>query len=181
MIKSNHHMNFENNQILTESLPSVDEVIYENIDPNYRKISLFIGGIFVSITLILYIIVGYFISILFEMPFLLLGIGTWFVLSAIILTFLYKSYEYKGFALRQKDIIFKTGMFFKSKMIIPFNRVQHCEINQGPIERNFGLSSLSLFTAGGSSSDLNIPGIKHERAERIKKFITGQVSIDEEE
>ena len=93
----------------------------------------------------------------------------------------YKSYFYEGYALRQRDVVYKSGMWFRSTIIVPFNRVQHCEINQGPIDRYFGLSELSLFTAGGSSSDLNINGLSQETAAKLKHFITNQVAQDEEE
>jgi len=92
-----------------------------------------------------------------------------------------KSYDYQGYAIRDKDIIYKTGIFFRSSLIIPFNRIQHCEIEQGPIDRLFGLAELSLFTAGGSGSDLKIPGLAQDRANSLKNYITNKVAQDEEE
>ncbi|MGB4960930.1 MAG: PH domain-containing protein, partial [Saprospiraceae bacterium] len=88
---------------------------------------------------------------------------------------------YQGYALRERDILFKSGVFFRSVIVIPFNRVQHCEIEQGPINRFFDLAVLSLYTAGGSSSDLKIPGLTMRMANNLKSFITDKVAIDEEE
>ena len=45
----------------------------------------------------------------------------------------------------------------------------------------FNLSEISLYTAGGSGSDLSIPGLTHEKANALKNFITNRVATDEEE
>jgi len=108
-------------------------------------------------------------------------LGSWVLVTLFFIFLSYKSYFYEGYALRQRDVVYKSGMLFRSTIIVPFNRVQHCEINQGPIDRYFGLSELSLFTAGGSSSDLNIPGLSQDTAAKLKQFITNQVAQDEEE
>lgn len=74
-------------------------------------------------------------------------------------------------ALREKDIIFTQGLFWRQSTLLPFNRVQHIEIHRNPIERKLGLSCLRIFTAGGSGVDLHIRGLENERAEKIKQFI----------
>jgi|GEM_PF-6009490 len=51
----------------------------------------------------------------------------------------------------------------------------------GPIERMFGLSKLKIFTAGGASSDLKIPGLLPETANKLKDYIQLKVGRDEEE
>jgi membrane protein YdbS with pleckstrin-like domain len=76
-----------------------------------------------------------------------------------------------GYALREKDISLKSGWFWKSMVTIPFNRVQHCDIRQGVIDRQFGLSKLTIYTAGGQSADLMIPGLRPEVAEKLKTYI----------
>jgi len=55
---------------------------------------------------------------------------------------------------------------------IPFNRIQHTEVNQGPLGRMFDLARVQIFTAGGSSSDISIPGLKVEEAHQLKDHIT---------
>ena len=98
------------------------------------------------------------------------------VIARILITF-----PYKGYAIRQRDIIYKKGWLWKSVTTVPFNRVQHCDIKQGLIERQFNLSSLNVYTAGGQNSDLTIPGLEFEMAEKYKAFILKTISSDEEE
>lgn len=61
-------------------------------------------------------------------------------------------------------------------MAIPFNRMQHSEVLQGVIDRQFGLARLAVFTAGGSSSDLVIPGLEAEQAYRMREFLGEKVA-----
>jgi hypothetical protein len=112
--------------------------------------------------------------------------GKW-ILIGIILLFItsmlisYFGFFKKSYAIREKDIIYNSGLFWRSSIAIPFNRVQHCEVSIGPIDRMFDLSVLKIFTAGGSSSDLAIEGLKPETSNRVKDYIVRKTGIDEEE
>jgi len=88
-------------------------------------------------------------------------------------------FKYKKYAIREKDIIFQTGLIFRKKIHVPFNRVQHVEVNQGVIDRNVDLAKLKIYTAGGSRSDLSIPGLKNDDALRMKTFILKKTEEDE--
>lgn len=92
-----------------------------------------------------------------------------------------KGFQYKSYALRKKDIIYKSGWLWRSVTTVPFNRVQHVSIDQGPVERNFDLSKLKIYTAGGSASDMTIPGLSPSTADYLKEFIVKKTQADEEE
>jgi len=174
-------MEFENNQLPSQSLPSINDIDFESLEINYQKVSIYFTAFFFVVAIIIYLGIGIFVEELFDSPLIWIVVGGWILVASLFVFLSYKSYFYEGFALRERDIVYKSGMFFRSTIIVPFNRVQHCEINQGPIDRYFGLSELSLFTAGGSSSDLNIPGLSQETAAKLKQFITNKVAHDEEE
>lgn len=82
-----------------------------------------------------------------------------------------KQYQVEGFIFRTKDIYFQQGYLWTKKMIIPFNRIQHASVHQGPLERYFDIGKLRIFTAGGQSSDLTIPGLAMEDAIKLKQLI----------
>ncbi len=92
-----------------------------------------------------------------------------FAVLSIVLTWI--SYYKRGHALRDFDIIYKEGVLFNNTTTISFNRVQHCEISQGPLEQMFDLYTLKVFTAGGQSSDLEIPGLDEDAANGLKEYI----------
>ncbi|MDG1398998.1 MAG: PH domain-containing protein, partial [Polaribacter sp.] len=86
------------------------------------------------------------------------------------------SFPFRKYALREKDITYKAGLLVKKITTVPFSRVQHVEIDEKPISRIFGLSSISVYTAGDSSDDLEIKGIKKETALQIKEFISSKIN-----
>lgn len=88
-------------------------------------------------------------------------------------------YRKRSYALRERDITYKKGWLFNSIVTIPFNRIQHTEISRGPLERKFELSTLKIYTAGGSTSDLSIPGLEVEEATQLKDYVAKKVAIYE--
>lgn len=85
-------------------------------------------------------------------------------------------YRMAGYALRTHDIMYKSGVFWHSTTIIPYSRIQHVEISQGPIQSAFGIATLRIYTAGGTRSDLTIDGLERKKAGDIKEFVTKKVS-----
>jgi membrane protein YdbS with pleckstrin-like domain len=81
----------------------------------------------------------------------------------------------KGYVVRDKDIIFKSGVIWRSVTAIPFNRIQHVETSSNPLDRKFELATLQLFTAGGSGGDLKVNGLEKDTAEQLRVFILEKV------
>ncbi len=76
-----------------------------------------------------------------------------------------------GFVVRDKDIVYRSGVFWRKVTAIPFNRVQHVETSSSPLDRRFNLASLKVFTAGGAGGDLKIDGLGKERAEQLRALV----------
>ena len=174
-------MQFTNQQIEIDTLPDVRQITFIPLEIKHRDISILSTAIMMVGLLLIFIIVGMFEETLFEAPVLLIVISTWIILFLLFIFLSYKKYYFEGYVLRERDIVYKSGLIFRSQIVIPFNRVQHCEVQQGPLDRWVKLASLSIFTAGGSSSDLTIPGLKPDRASKMKDYIVGKIAQDEEE
>ena len=82
-----------------------------------------------------------------------------------------KKVRCKGYALREHDLAFKSGLFFRRQVVLPFNRIQHAEVTSGPLQRHFGVASLKFFTAGGASVDVKLSGLLTDDAERLREHI----------
>lgn len=80
-----------------------------------------------------------------------------------------------GFFVRERDILCKSGVIRRSVTAVPYNRVQHAATSSGPMERRFGLARLVVYTAGGSSGDLSIPGLAAPLAERLRLHVLQQL------
>lgn len=62
------------------------------------------------------------------------------------------------------------GVLTRHASTIPFHRVQHIDLEAGPLERRLGLATLVLRTAS-ASSDSTVPGIDAAEAERLRRRI----------
>jgi membrane protein YdbS with pleckstrin-like domain len=91
--------------------------------------------------------------------------------SVLLLTWPGISLPKRGYVLRDKDILFRKGVVWRSVTAIPFNRIQHVETSSTPFDRKFDLATLQLFTAGGSSGDLKIDGLSTDIAEQLRVFV----------
>lgn len=101
------------------------------------------------------------------------------ILLLVVFFWAPRRYQLTGYAKRELDVHFRTGALWRKQTAVPINRVQHVEISQGPIERMLGLSRLMLFTAGGAGSDLAIPGLAKETAERLRQDLLVQIRTPE--
>ena len=171
---------FTNNQVNSELLPKAEEVLFQSIEKNYWKVMKWIWMIIWSIILLIGIM-------LFVFTPELLNIATVFfilipLLSLCFISFwlMKKSFLQKAYALREKDLLYKSGWLIQSISAIPFNRIQHCSVSSGILERTQGLASLSIFTAGTAGSDLKIPGLKSIAAIEMRDFIMAKIKTDDQ-
>ena len=84
----------------------------------------------------------------------------------------------KKYLVHDTYLSYKKGLLVRQMTVIPFSRIQHIEIDEGPIERYFKLSTLSIYTAGDSGKDLKISGLKKEKAQEIKELITAYIKYE---
>jgi len=160
---------FTNVQLDIQNLPEAEQLEMIGLEPAYKTVR-YISG---SIIAIIMLLVTWGV-ILFEPRSWPYGfyIGGFITLVALwIVMYNGISFQYMGYALREKDITFKSGWLWRGMTTVPFNRVQHCDLKQGVLDRRFGLSKLTIYTAGGQSTDLMIPGLLPETAERLKAYI----------
>lgn len=160
---------FSNPQLDVSQLPAVERLEMTPLEPDYKIVRYISGGIIAAIM----IIISWSIVLLQPdtWPYGFYAGGLITILALWIIVYQGVSFQYMGYALREKDISFKSGLLWRSMTTVPFNRVQHCDIKQGMLDRRFGLAKLTIYTAGGQSTDLMIPGLLPETAERLKTFI----------
>jgi membrane protein YdbS with pleckstrin-like domain len=164
---------FTNETIDTTQLPKFEEVVFSVLHPNYWKVTLISLAVFF---LVLGIGVGLVIYFNEDLsPFVFQISIVLAVLVLLVLFFSRISFKKKGFAFRTHDVLFRHGIIATNTLVIPYNRVQHVALHEGLISRFFGLAKIQIFTAGGASSDIEIPGIAKEQAENIKQLLMGKI------
>lgn len=84
-----------------------------------------------------------------------------------------------GYAFTGRELHVAHGWLVHVHTIVPVSRVQHIDVSQGAFERIFGVSTLSLHTAGTEASVVVLPGVTRDTAEEIRDAIRIQIgSID---
>ncbi|MGO4904033.1 PH domain-containing protein [Flavobacterium sp. W20_MBD1_R3] len=167
--------NFTNETIDTYQLPRFEEVNFTNLHPKYIRVVLINLALFISILILVPILFSVFKPELFlGRVWLIIGVVIP-VLAALLVVFSIIGFQKKGFAFREHDVLFRYGILATNTIVIPYNRVQHVALHEGFISRYFGLAKIEIFTAGGSSSDIEIPGIEKEHAENIKQLLMGKI------
>ena len=175
---------FENPEISQEDLPRVSSITWQRMDEKFIRLLLFQAAI--AVTIVSAGIGG--LQIIFDVAFAEENIdfslaGLWLLVPIIGLPgFLWPlvSVPRKGYAIRDKDIIYKSGVFWHTVTAIPFNRIQHVEKSSTPLERRLELATLQLFTAGGSGGDLKIHGLSAVDSEKLRVFILDKVGASVE-
>ncbi len=165
---------FEN--VLIENLPDISKISFKKIHKDYLKALLIYAFI-----MIMAFFVGAFFLIKYKLKevipehvnYIYLGI---FVFFTLFIWYLVVSFSKRKYAVREKDISYKRGVIIKTLTTIPFSRIQHVELDEAPILRIFKLASISVFTAGDSSDDLVLKGIKKNEALQIKEFISSKIN-----
>jgi membrane protein YdbS with pleckstrin-like domain len=78
-------------------------------------------------------------------------------------------YDAWRYAIREHDVLVCYGVWWRTQRCIPRLRIQHVDIDSGPIDRALGLARLSLFTAGTISSVASLPGLTPREAEELRQ------------
>jgi len=98
------------------------------------------------------------------------------LLASLLLTGL--DARHRGWALREHDLIYQSGVLWQKQVILPFARIQHVETLCGPFERWFGIMRVKCFTAGGHSADLVVEGLDRATAVRVRQYLLEQIRED---
>lgn len=105
------------------------------------------------------------------------GAGAFLLLLAIVLM-PRRRYRAWGFEEGEDELIVKHGLMVRKLTIVPFGRVQHIDVAQGPVQRMLGLATLVLNTAGTRGSAVRLPGLLPAQAETMRDHIRAKIRQD---
>lgn len=132
--------------------------------------------------LIVYLFVMPHITEMLALKYSLNIFGALLSLFLIINAFVLPIIEYKQwkYLINEEKIELYYGVITRKKIIIPISRIQFLDIKQGPIYRRFGLTCLTVSTAGSAHE---IPALTNDEAdvisERLKAIIEKSGSIEQ--
>lgn len=106
----------------------------------------------------------------FLLPAAVLALGA---LATLVLP--RRRYRHWGYREGEDELEIRRGMLIRVRTIVPFGRVQHIDVAQGPVQRRFGLATLILHTAGTQGAAVPLPGILHGDAEAMRDRIRAKI------
>jgi membrane protein YdbS with pleckstrin-like domain len=103
------------------------------------------------------------------------------VVFAVLLysTIVWPGIEHRHRSWRLTDVGLEVcnGVWWKHMQAIPWARVQHADVSQGPLQRMYGVGTLTVHTAGTSNSSVNLAGLSHEVAIELRDEIIRQRTV----
>jgi membrane protein YdbS with pleckstrin-like domain len=99
----------------------------------------------------------------------------WLAMSAVAVWFCFwyppRLYHSWGYRIDAKVLETRSGRVFQRARLLPLSRLQHVDIERGPLERMYGLAALVLHTAGTQSANIRIPGLEASEATRLRDHL----------
>ena len=75
-----------------------------------------------------------------------------------------RRYRARGYQMTDDQLRTVQGVWNHWDITVPFGRVQHLDVHQGPLERANGIATLILHTAGTEASSVSLEGLAYEDA-----------------
>ena len=165
---------FSNFQLEVESLPKFEEEKLQPISGKYL-VKLQIG----TVTSFLFFAIGLIVAFYFSPPQVHKWLWWGVAFLAVILAWtFFNNVMYirrSGYGLREQDIIFKRGFLFERTTAVPFNRIQHVSVERSFLDKMLNIATVKVFTAGGSGSDISVPGLDPATATSVKEEISSRI------
>ena len=157
---------FSNEPIDVSTIPQLADDAFVPVHPNYLRVSMIGSVIFAVIVLVAGILLWRLLPNSPLWPLIPMGV----LLGLTLISAVLKVFEVRNIAyqVREHDLSYRRGILVKSVQTVPFVRVQHAELTQGPVQRRFGLSTLNVNSAG---PDLSIDGLGSEDANRLRALV----------
>jgi membrane protein YdbS with pleckstrin-like domain len=88
-------------------------------------------------------------------------------LTGVVLAVVERRVAAWGYAEREDDLLVRRGVLLRRTSVVPYGRMQFVDVTAGPLDRRYGLSTVTLHTAA-AASDASIPGLRTAEAVRLR-------------
>ena len=89
--------------------------------------------------------------------------------------FPFLQYRVYGYKVENQELYIKSGVIFKSEVVVPFCQIQDITITEGPFESMFKICTLQVSTAGMFFKQIN--GLKREDANKLEQIVKENIKV----
>jgi membrane protein YdbS with pleckstrin-like domain len=167
-----------------DSVQNADPVepTYQPLDPRHVQVERVVALI-IAIALGGPALVGAAIAG-WSMSFSILWIGLTtggLCLLSLLIAFLFWwppiSFRYVRWKLDNVGLEIQRGVYWRQTLSVPLARLQHADLTQGPLQRQWGLAKLTVYTAGTEHASVELDGLAHETAMQLRDRLLRQQGV----
>ncbi len=89
-----------------------------------------------------------------------------------------RRFRYTRYRVDPLGLLIHRGRIFHSELGVARSRIQHTDVTQGPIQRAYGIATLTIYTAGTEDAQIELSAIAFDEARRLRAELTGQSNDD---
>jgi membrane protein YdbS with pleckstrin-like domain len=75
-------------------------------------------------------------------------------------------------------LLIERGVWWRSETFVPRARIQHTDVEEGPLQRRLGMATLEVYTAGTHASRLAVHSLSREAALTLRDRLLGRGGSD---
>jgi membrane protein YdbS with pleckstrin-like domain len=153
-----------------------DEAELTKLHPNY-KLLMRLGAVIIGL-IVMFVglaVDGAMQAEAVPIPFGIISGAALVIALFIIIRIPLARYNARGYQISPDRLRVVRGIMWRSDTIVPFGRIQHIDVDQGPIERALDIATMTLHTAGSHNASVSLPGLGHELATQMREEIRAHI------
>lgn len=152
-----------------DALFAPPDAAWQRLSPRYLALRRLTSSVLIGVVTVLVAGVVTLITGRLWIGGLLLVVGA--AVLAVRLLVVARNWRSWGYAERTDDLYLTSGVLFRRLVAVPYGRMQVVEVASGPLQRAYGLATVSLQTAS-AGTDARIPGLLPDEAVRLRDRLT---------
>ncbi len=164
-------MSYTNFQFNPEVITPVDDLQYTPLGGKYRTAYMVATSLVYLVLMAAALLLLCLDSVWYCVAVEIL-LAAAFIINMVILP---KAVVYKGYAFREHDLSYRSGIIFPKTITVPYRKVQQVSVKQNPVTKFFGLYTVGIANGAQNMSMISIPGLTRETAEMIKAWLTDKL------
>lgn len=151
---------------------------YQSLPMEALRLERFVGGIFiviVGVVCLIGMIIPLFVSP--ATPEVLAGVvfGCLVLFAAVVYGgWIYPKAAHRcaSWKISEHGLEIRRGVWWRHRIVVPHSRMQHSDIEQGPLQRMYSLATLVIHTAGTKNSSVQLENLNAETADQLRDALT---------
>jgi membrane protein YdbS with pleckstrin-like domain len=152
---------------------------FHSLDPRSQRLEsvgwLILTGFIGFLLSIGWLVSGFFIREQFDLAqWISLGIIATICMLGILASryFPAKVFQSTSWQLTDQGLEVRRGIWWRHRIFVPTDRIQHTDVIQGPIMRMYGLANLVINTGGTHEPSIPLEGLSFETAEQLRELLS---------